>query len=585
MQLREVFSNLLKHGRTARIYGPHHPSVERFQEIYLSSALRFLEEHGMIHVELDGVRMSSEGNEILGPDTIGGEMVAGLHAEGVRSLVVRPGVTPTELRTLADLLSRDWDAVSQVEEDLAAAVWRAEMEHVHVDIADRFATESDASGDSLRGDANDRSGRGGGTDRGTGDSVNLREIDALLEELRQDGVRPQDLVRMKQDEAALFNRLRGELTQGRYDSGDRELIPIDPMARKALKIELDALARGEDVPQEWTARIFFEVIRQDETGQGVMELGNYLAAHAIDLLEHSDPDGAAMLVRRTLLLLDVDLFPSFVHREALGHGYASVLLRQDSRRRICDSLERLEQADSARGPLYSLLAPVNIDHIDGLQSLAAELPWMDLRQVAADRWLALQEDEDGALVERLKASSGALLVGPLLALSRLKLPQTIDICLARLSDADPRVREAALRALRAHQSPGVRRAVLEALMDLSPGVRTEALRYLTVYRDPQNLPAIEAQMCAESFANASESEVRAWILAYALVGRVNAISLLRDLALGSRTLPGPPRGIPTLAVLGIARTGAPGSESLLTEIGRREPKLADAVRRARGAGA
>lgn len=583
MQLREVFSNLLKHGRTTRMYGAGHPSAERFQEIYLQSALRFIDEHGSIHVELDGVRMMGDGNEILGPDTTGAEMVAALHAEGVRSVAVRPGVTPTELRTLAELLSREWTTVGELEEDLGAALWRAELEHIHVDIADRFATEADASGDSLRGDASDRSGRGGGGDRGTGDSVALREIDALLEELRREAVRPQDLVRMKQDEAALFNRLRGELATPSADAGDRELIPIDPMARKALKIELDALARGEDVPQEWTARIFFEVIRQDETGQGVMELGGYLAAHGLDLLDHGDPDGAAMLVRRSLLLLDVDLFPDFVHREALGHGYTSGLLRPDARKRMCEALGRLEHPENARGAVFSLLGPVSADHIEAISALAAELPTMELRQVAADRLVTLLEDEEAGLIERLKGASGASAIGPLLALSRVKLPQTIDLCLACARDADPRVRESALRALRPHQSPGVRRAVLDALADIAPGVRTEALRYLTVYRDPQNLSAIEAQMLAESFAGVSEAEARAWILAYALVGRVGAISLLRDLALGARSLPGEPRSIPALAVLGIARTGAPGSDSLLSEIARREPKLADAVRRARGA--
>ena len=175
--VREVFLNLVKHGRTSRLYGAGHRHARRFLDAYTQALLSFLEEFEVLQVEVTPDDFLWQGQPVLSKATNAQQMTYGLYAEGARGLSIERGTETRETVKLADLLSRDWLRRTEFDDDLIAACWRADFEHVHVDVADRFTEEQDDGGDSaLREDL--ALGRSAGTDamRMTGDSVLVPQI-------------------------------------------------------------------------------------------------------------------------------------------------------------------------------------------------------------------------------------------------------------------------------------------------------------------------------------------------------------------------------------------------------------------------
>jgi hypothetical protein len=583
--LREVFVNLAKYGRVRRLYGEDHQSARRFMELFGQGLLTQAEELGFMQLELSPNGMTLEGDEILNHGNFGVELAESLFAEGVRALVIERGVSREEAERFGLIACMDWTRRAALDDDLATMVWRAELEHIHLEVADRFSSVSDGDGEGLGGDG----GRGGGGDGGgTGDSSALQALKALSEELAAgDDAAPKTdgLVRMRQEEANLLTRLRRELVEV-ADPGTEELVddaealPDDPRLLNELKAEVNRINLGQDLDAEELGNLCLELLWAERRAEQVEEIGRALATQAIGLLMAADPVGAAALVRRSLALLDGDVLPEFTAREALRRGLAE-LVQDKSRESFAYALNQLAEPGRAKGPLFTLLSPLEPQHRPQLEQLCAALDDAELAQVAADVNLGLMDYDEKAVLNAVEKAEGARAVGPLLALSRLKAPQAIGACMARVRDPEPRVREAALRALRPHQSPGIKQAVLDSLGDAAPRVRQEALRYLAIYRDPTQLNVMEAHLLSPELARVEEPELRGWLLAFAMVGRGQAVPLLRKLILKELSLAGDHPNLDGLLITALKRTQSDGGKRVLTEALRARPEL-EAVSQALG---
>lgn len=574
--LREVFVNLAKYGRVRRLYGEDHQSARRFMELFSQGLVAQAEELGFMQLELSPSGMTLEGDDILNHGNFGVEIAESLYAEGVRALVIERGVTAEEAQRFGLIACMDWSRRAAVDDDLATMVWRAELEHVHLEVADRFSSVNDGDGEGLGGDG----GRGGGGDGGgTGDSSALQALKALAEELAAGGDAPpttEGLVRMRQEEANLLTRLRRELVEvadgGAEELLEDEALPEDPRLLRELKAEVERINQGQDLDAEDLGNLCLELLWAERRPEQVEALGQALAAQAIGLLMGADPVGAAALVRRSLALLDGDVLPEFTAREALRRGLAELV--SDARREsFAYALNQLAEPGRAKGPLFTLLSPLEPQHRPQLERLCAALDDAELAQVAADVNLGLMDYDEKAVLAAVEKAEGVRAVGPLLALSRLKAPQAIGACMARVRDPEPRVREAALRALRPHQSPGIKQAVLDSLGDAAPRVRQEALRYLAIYRDPTQLSVMETHLLSAEFARVEEAELRAWLLAFAMVGRGQAVPLLRKLIMKEVSLAGDHPNLDALLITALKRTQSDGGKRVLTEALRARPEL------------
>lgn len=570
---KDAFGNLIKHIKTARLYGPEHPNAERFLSLFVQE-VESIVSHDSLELEVKRAGIFVNGEQVVASDGSVQRILFGLYAEGCRGIVVNPGVGPTELRTLAALLGRDWLGRGDFDDDLVASVWRADFEHIYVDLADHFTDVMEQGGEE---DLADSAGAGrvsGGAKEHRGDSVLVPEIQGFLAELTA----PEsalDAVRVNQDEVELYWRLRDTLDAPEAPGGLGEgLLQVDDRSRGLLDQEVAEVDAGRDAPLDRVGDVIFELIRLEHRAGALQDLGRTVAGHVLVLLERQDAAGAAALVRRALALADRDLFA--VRSIATFRDGYGVLLRDERLPRLAQVLGQSQP--SQRGALFTALSLLPPQSVPALVRLGARLESIALRQILADVVTLATERDLGAILALLEASEDRLAAVPLLALGRFRDPRSGDVALRWTRSADASVREAALRALRGIQSPRIKTEMIARVSDPASNVRTEALRYLAVYRDPMHFETLEQRIREEHLANLPEEEQKAWLLAAAHIGRDRAVPLLRAVVeadLAGR--PDAPR-LRVLAVQALAATSTREGRLALEVVARRRPELRATVR-------
>jgi HEAT repeat protein len=249
-----------------------------------------------------------------------------------------------------------------------------------------------------------------------------------------------------------------------------------------------------------------------------------------------------------------------------------------------ESLPTHCQGREQEAALFTLLSILGRNQLSELVRFGADLKVANLRQVVADVVIQLVGADEESLLTLLVTGEDEEAVIPLLALGRLNTPSCIEECLRRMGDTNATVREASLRAMRGQQSPRIRQEVLRCLKDEEPSIRIEALRYLSVYRDRVDLAMVEQVLLSERLSRFETNEVKAWVVAYGIIGRLGALKLLRSVLEGKVELAVPlaqTQGYCLQAMLSINSAQAQGALDLL---GRKDPEMKFQIARLKAQG-
>jgi hypothetical protein len=575
-EVREIFQAIIKHGRVTRLYGATHQHTESFLRSFVEGIVRFLKRHEMLMVEIEPDQLLFQGKQVLSADSSGERFIYGLYSEGARAIGVEKNASLQEIQGLAELLSRDWTSRGTFDDDLIAAAWRLELRTIHIDVADRFS-EEDELGDAVVREDIMIGQAGGGRDslHTRGDSVLIPEIQGLLAELEAGADVGSNVVRLKQDEAALFIALQDDLKNSMGMSGESEssnVLPLESAAQRTLEKELAQLEAGKDVPLELMGALVFECLRLEKREAVVFSLGKHIARHCSTLCAGGMVVGAAEFMRRLLLICDREVFPDFDYEVALRRGFSS-FVHEANRRRLLDALPTNCVSSEERAALFTLLSMLGRHQLPELIRFGSDLKVAHLRQVVADVVVQLVGSDEEALMTLLVTGEEEEAVIPLLALGRINAPSCVEECLRRMGDPNPMVREASLRAVRGQQSPRIRQEVLRCIKDDESSIRIEALRYLSVYRDRVDLALLEQVLLSPRLATFEMPEVKAWVVAYGIIGRIGALKLLRSVLEGKVKLALPLKHLQTPCLQAILSINSVQAQALLELLGRKDPDL------------
>jgi hypothetical protein len=579
-QVREIFQSLVKHGRVTRLYGAGHQHTVGFLTAFVEGLENFLKHHEMLMVEIEPDQLIFHGKEVLSADSHGELLIYGLYSEGARAIGVERAAPREEIQGLAELLSRDWTQRTEFDDDLIAAAWRREFEHIHIDVADRFSDEDEYGDAVIREDLMLGRAAGGKDSRhARGDSVLIPEIQGILAELEAGAEGAPNVVRLKQDEAALFLSLQDDLKNSMgMATGDEaeDVLPMEPGAKIALEKEVAALEEGRDVPFELAGTLAFEVLRLDRRESQIISMSKHLARHCSTLCAAGESVGAAALMRRLLLLCDARAFPDFQYEAAVRRGFSG-FIQEANRKRLLEALPTSCSSREQEAALFTLLTMLGREQLPELVRFGADLKRANLRQVVADVVIELVSGDEEALLTLLVTGEDEEAVIPLLALGRLDSPACVEECLRRMGDPNPSVREASLRAMRGQQSPRIRQEVLRSLKDDVPSIRIEALRYLSVYRDRVDLPLLEQGLLSSRLGSFEVDEAKAWIIAYGIVGRMDALKLLRSVLEGKLELALPLEIIQPFCIQALLSINSPQAQGALDLLGRKDQALREQI--------
>lgn len=480
------------------------------------------------------------GTEVSGSDLVTQSIVSRLVEEGLSALTILPGVPREELFELSHLLARPRETEATVETlaRLGSEAWALQLRYVHFETEPtRLATEAD------------------------------------------EAVRPLDLARRLADQLGIgadtlephaFVELGATLSGVRAltdapRAGGVARPPTGSVWGRALR----GVRSAEDVPDSNLSVLVTEALRCPAAPADVTALATAWLDCARAAFRRGEPGLAGHILRPVLVCADPRFRPPGLDAGPIRAALATFAGRS-TRDAILHGLRLHPQTDDWIGPLFTLGGCATLeDHVLELAEVGAGMGPGPVREALGDGLVQAIEALDGVSVRSLLSRcSDAALPALLQAARRFADPTLIEPLLARTRHDDPTIREAAMFALRAQQSPRIKTAAREAIEDSARSVRLEALRYASVYRDTESADVVGRRV--RSATDIDAEELRALCIAWLHTSRGSALVELEALA-GE-----PPAGahpdLPAACIGALGKAGAPG-RAALDRLGRAHPEL------------
>jgi len=488
----------------------------------------------------DGV-LHYAGSEVSGNDLVTHGLLRSLQDEGLAAVTLLPGVGREELLELSHLLARPRGEGERNYID--AEGWKVRFQRVHLECAPlRLVTEADEQ------------------------------------------VRPVELVRRLFAQLGVSEDTLGDGMSVELMSllGGLRALADSPAARRVgapgtgsvWSRALREVRYARDVPDELVGMLTMESLRAAPDAAACTALADRWVGHIRAAMADGNPLLAAQILRRMLICVDPDYRPHRLDgapiQLALGR-----LCNAETRAALDAGLRRHPQTDDWAGLLFSLAGTVSADGLLGIAELGANLPPGPLREALGDGLALAIDRAEQRPRELLSSASDTALPVVLQALGRFDDATLVEPLLARVRHGEADVREAALRALRAHHTPRIGIVAGEATTDKARSVRLEALRYLSVYRIVDAAAAIETRLRKVQASEVDGDEVRALAIALLHTSRGAALPALESIVADPRSYAHPE--VPQAGIAALSSAGAPG-RAALDRLGRAHEHLRPLLR-------
>jgi len=438
---REFFSQLRKGARTIAMY---RHNAARFSDIIQPAfeALTAALEPGPLVVRVQAEAFLLEGQEVWSAEGGGENVPFRFYREGVRQLVLRPGMSLEELNKLVLILLTNTERTG---EEIVAQLWGASFDHVDYVVVDGFRVgemseeqvhvEVDQIVDylaaRLRGDSDD--------------TVSFAKISAADLDLKLEGI----------------SQIRGALFDG--DA-------VSPAYKRRIQEELE-----RDEREKLPARLLGLFELQLREGAFEAPVALELLTNLVDAaLLHEDLAPVTRMLDALDRVAEVEGPVQQVARE-IRAGLGERLGDESRLRRLADVIRQKPGLDLAAASRYVAVVavetvPILLDVLEALEPGPTRAPFVEALARLAPERPALLED-------RLQNASSATVRDLVAVVLRGNFPDGARYLQASLRNPNPQVRISVLAELGASPRPELsHRFVLEATLDKQPTVRAAAFK-------------------------------------------------------------------------------------------------------------
>jgi len=549
IDIESVRGAFLQLVRIATLIRLRQGDANEFEERVSQFSIRLMKVLGTdasVVVDVTSEAMWCNGSELIGGDLLASHLCRTLYNEGLRAIFIEPTTDISELQQLAWILGRDWSRRAVFEADLSAASWQAKFRGLFLDVQSNLMDIVGADVNPLLVSLH----------RQLREPTPVGEMGAMLERLRQ---------------------IRSVGQRRRFYANESVAAVEFPRLFESLCRDLEQFQANEDCSDFLFSRLIFEVLRNEQTPDGVRQTVDSVLEQLQRLLSAGFPDRATALLRGPLLLLEAELFPDWPHQQTLRNrldrlGYSQTW------EAILDGMKKNKDKAQWQGALFTLVQAMDPAALIEIAEHASNLPERTQRQAVADALTLFVDAGSWSYQELLEAAEGPALRVVLLMFARRPQPMLIEQLLAWRVNLDPAIREGVLIALRSQQSRRIKEIMRESLNDPATEVRMEALRYVSVYRDRDAAEIVFNRMAQVGPKDCGSSELEAMSRALVLIYKQEAPGLLKELALLERNLH---PGLMT-ALLNALHSAGPEGQRVIGEIGLAKPVLRPQIRKLLG---
>ncbi len=537
---------LMKGLRAIQLYLPNNPIHQKAVANIRTAFDPVWEQCPELELQVTETEFIWEENVVFSWEDKSDSVAWALYKDGVRTLLLLPGVEDNEIINLLDVIHKARNLAADAADDLLTLFWEQDFQHVRyvtIEVGEDGAAPLEPSADGWRAAA----------------------------------APPAEQVR-KQVEEDAEGEADGPTGIVSTEDFDSTLYFLDEAELDYLKREIER-EYEQDLRANVIARVF-----------DLMELQTYTTVRAelISITENllpyllgvGDFNSVAYVLRELRVILERarELGPE--HRKALDELPAK-LSQADALDQLFQSLDEavVHPTEQELNDLFGELRP------EALRSVLVWLPKLsseNVRELLENAAQRLAQAHPQQVVETLETADGDVLLDAIRLVAKLKLPPFVAALGALLQRDDAGVRHAAVDALAATGSSGALRELENAIDDEDRETRLAAVRVLGERGHRRAFPKIEAVVAGKALKHLDLSEKKAFFEAYGRLAGAPGIKVLQPLLetkglLRRREDP----ETRACAAMALGKIGNPEAQSLLEQIkGEKEPIVRNAVAQA-----
>ena len=480
-------AGLARVARAARIYLPNNEVLLTFKAELYEQMRAVLESRGELELVLKPGEILCDGTVAYHDIGSGEGLVAKLHRDGMRKLVLREGVTQEELDDLLDVVVTNYEDETNLEDDLVTKVWEKDFDNIEVTISEEILRSADVW------DPN---------------AVDPEKVASYLE---YDGAEEEATEPDEGSQAAFA----GALGPATY----RHTVTVEEL--RELEREVQRSRRGDPLIE--FNELVFEILDGQRTADQVRILLDAAARDLDALAEQGSYEVAAETVERLRsvgLLLDIaDMDVAQKVEEILSNA---------SKESVKQALSNAEQAQDVRTEELALyLKALDGDVVPYLLDRLAETRKPHIRAALVDAITEHCRQQVDRLGSRLVADPSSPAVRDLLAImAAIGDPRGLRYFQRFVGHPDAGVRAEVIRALAKFESQEVLPMLIGLLRDPEERLRLTAIRQMAHRKDVRALEKIQERIEDSKFNRLSLTEQRFLFTATAVLGGESVVPYL-----------------------------------------------------------
>ncbi|MFN2382956.1 MAG: hypothetical protein ABR559_01675, partial [Gemmatimonadota bacterium] len=135
----ELVQEIIRVFKVRRLYETGHPQRLEVEETAAERIQALLAGHGAVTLDIEEDALRADGAVIYSQEGTKESLAFLLHREGLRQLVLHPGLEPGELTVFLDRIGAA--ALAATETDLVAQLWEERFVHIRFAFVERLADE------------------------------------------------------------------------------------------------------------------------------------------------------------------------------------------------------------------------------------------------------------------------------------------------------------------------------------------------------------------------------------------------------------------------------------------------------------
>jgi hypothetical protein len=514
----------------------HHPSRKQLLQAFFDEFTAYTDECGELSMTVDAYALSMDGQPLLKVERKKSNFVNRLFHNGIRRLVLHPGLQEAEVLRFIEVLRTDFTKPQFLEDDVVTLLWEAGLQAISYSAFDIFDDDTATQEDTREVPEIDLPAPGAappGTGLDTAISGKLLDADEIMAR----AVSALQVTGAMADTSHLPNHphvisASDKLLQELAGQPLADLEEAETDQRGFTPRQAQALRRRLRAAEAALAPKFGEIVLT--TLRGLPDTASEQVLQGFRTFAHTSLglEAEAALARALRAMAPLRQTPegTLAYKRLLA-----TLLEPDVMARL---LSRLEAPQPAPG----LLDLLHILGQDGFSTLWQHL--LTLTHATARQHLL-------ALLGRYAASHAPLLLAQvatghaeaalqaLAVLKQLPLPDIVKDLLVGLHHAATAVRLEVVNMVQQADDPAVRDMLLAMVHDKAEQVRLAVIQILLSRQCAALEEALMTAMRTPDFIRRSAEEKRRTLSSLGRVATVKGLAMLRDVAVASARHPGP----------------------------------------------